>query len=90
MKKNTLLYLLLAGGAIYFITRMRRNGTNVNIQRGYSLEVPEPDIITEQEYKEKTLLQKAAPVVKKLVTNIIAKRKEKKAAKKVGYFPDTF
>lgn len=79
MKNKALLtYLLLGGAAYYFIY------ISVAKKKSYTLTVPEPTKITEQEFRQKalvkTIFQKAAPVVKKLF-------KKKKA---VGNFPTTF
>ena len=79
MKNKALLYYLLVGGAAYyFILKSKAK------KKGYTITVPEPTKISEQEFKKpaavKTIFQKAAPVVKKLF-------KKKKA---VGNFPDTF
>jgi hypothetical protein len=79
MKNKALLtYLLIGGAAYYFIYR------NAVKKKKYTLTVPEPTKISEQEFRQKapgkTIFQKAAPVVKKLF-------KKKKA---VGNFPDTF
>jgi hypothetical protein len=79
MKNKALLtYLLLGGAAYYFIYKSAAKKKN------YTLTVPEPTKISEQEFRQKalvkTIFQKAAPIVKKLF-------KKKKA---VGNFPDTF
>lgn len=88
MKKNTLLYLLLAGGVYYLIYRQIKLGKQAKSgQRPYSLEVAEAEKITEQEFKMPSLLKKIAPAAKKIVEKAKAKRA---ARKKVGYFPDTF
>jgi predicted small secreted protein len=78
MKNKALLtYLLLGGAAYYFIYKSAAK------KKSYTLTVPEPTKITEQEFKQKapvkTIFQKAAPIVKKIF-------KKKKA---VGNFPDT-
>ena len=79
MKNKALLYYLLVGGAAYyFIYKSKAK------KKSYTITVPEPTKISEQEFKQKapvkTIFQKAAPIVKKLF-------KKKKA---VGNFPDTF
>ena len=83
MKNKALLYLLLAGGVILLISAKKKPKGKV---------IVEPlEKITEDEFynpaSQKTLLQKAAPIAKKLVQKIKAKRQAKK---QVGYFPETF
>lgn len=88
MKKNTLLYLLLAAGVYYLIYRQIKLGKQAKGgKRPYTLEVAEAEKITEQEFKTPSLLKKIAPVAKKIVEKAKAKRAAKK---KVGYFPETF
>lgn len=83
MKNKALLYILLAGGIVLLISAKKK-------PKGQVI-VPEPEKITEDQFynpkPEKTLLQKIAPVAKKIVSKIKEKRQAKK---KVGYFPDTF
>jgi hypothetical protein len=79
MKNKALLtYLLIGGAAYYFIYKSAAK------KKSYTLTVPEPTKISEQEFRQKapvkTIFQKAAPIVKKLF-------KKKKA---VGNFPNTF
>ena len=85
MKNKALLYLILAGGAIYLLSAKKK-------AKGYTITVPEPEKITQAEYEQKTkgLVQKIAPTVKKIVTAIKAKKASKKAAKKVGELPVIF
>jgi hypothetical protein len=77
MKNKALLtYLLIGGAAYYFIYASKK--------KNYTITVPEPTKISEQEFKQKapakTIFQKAAPIVKKLL----------KKKKTVGNFPDIF
>lgn len=85
MKNKALLYLILAGGAIYLLSAKKK-------AKGYTITVPEPEKITQAEYEQKTkgLAQKILPAVKKIVSTIKAKKAAKKAAKKVGEFPDLY
>jgi hypothetical protein len=78
MKNKALLtYLLIGGAAYYFIYASK------NKKKSYTLTVPEPTKISEQEFRQqapvKTIFQKAGPIVKK----IFAKKKA------VGNFPNT-
>lgn len=88
MKKNTLLYLLIAGGLYYYVyKRIVDSRKKSSKNKPYSLLVEEPTKISEQEYKKLSILDKVTPIAKK----IISKVKEKKAdKKKVGYFPDLY
>jgi len=82
MKNKTLLYLLLAGGVYYWLYTKRKPKGKVIVE-------PLEKISEEQFYNpkpEKTLLQKVAPVAKKIVSKI---KERRQAKKKVGYFPDT-
>jgi hypothetical protein len=77
MKNKALLtYLLIGGAAYYFIYASKK--------KNYTITVPEPTKISEQEFKQKapakTIFQKVAPIVKKLL----------KKKKTVGNFPDIF
>jgi hypothetical protein len=76
--KSLLTYLLIGGAAYYFIYASKEK------KKTYTLTVPEPTKISEQEFRqkapEKTIFQKAAPIVKKLF----------KKKKTVGNFPDIF
>ena len=74
MKNNALIYLLLAGGAIFLLS-MKKNS------KGYSIMVPEPEKITAEQFRQPSLLQKVtkavqkvAPVVKKAVKAAKQKR----------------
>lgn len=80
MKNKALLYYLLIGGAAYYFIYKSKTK-----KKGYTITVPEPTKISEQEFNKKpidvkTIFQKAAPIVKKLF----------KKKKVVGNFPDTF
>lgn len=83
MKNNALIYLLLAGGAIFLLS-MKKKG------KEYSIMVPEPEKITAEQFRQTSLLQKVtkavqkvAPVVKKAV-----KAAKQKRSMKIGKFPD--
>ncbi len=86
MKNKGLIYILLAGGAILLLSMKKKPS--------YRIEVPAPEKITAEQFKQPSLLQKVskavkkvAPVVKKAVTTL----KQKKASKrsmKIGQFPD--
>lgn len=90
MKNKTLIYLLLVGGAVLFIAAKKKPR--------YSIEVPDPDKITEDQFNnpsgKKSIIDKLKPIAKKLAPaakKLVQKIKDKKAAKKkVGYFPDVF
>lgn len=79
MKNKALLTYLLIGGAAYYLINASKNK-----KKSYTITVPEPTKISEQEFRQKapvkTIFHKAAPILKKLF-------KKKKA---VGQFPDTF
>ena len=83
MKNKALIYLLLAGGAIFLLSMKKK-------PKGYKIMVPEPDKITAQQFTQPSLLQKVtkavqkvAPVVKKAV-----KAAKQKRSMKIGQFPD--
>jgi len=83
MKNKALLYLLLAGGVILLISAKKKPKGKVIVE-------PLEKISEDQFYNptpQKTLLQKIAPVAKKIATKI---KERKQAKKKVGYFPETF
>lgn len=83
MKNKALLYLLLAGGVILLMSEKKKPSGKVIVE-------PLQKISEDEFYNpkpSKTLLQKAAPVAKKIVQKIKAKRQVKK---QVGYFPDIF
>lgn len=80
MKNKALFYYLLIGGAAYYFIYKSKTK-----KKGYTITVPEPTKISEQEFNKKaavvkTIFQKAAPIVKKLL----------KKKKTVGNFPTTF
>ena len=87
MKKNTLLLLALAGGALLFLAMRKKDQPK---KRDYLLEVPEPTSITAEEYGEVKeapgLLEKLGPVIK----NVIKKGKERRAARKKIGFPNLY
>ena len=82
MKKQTLLLLAIAGGALILLSMK-------NKKRGYKIEVPAPEKITQAQYEQATakpgLIQKITPVVK----SIVKKVQERKAARRMG-FPDLY
>jgi len=53
MKKNTVLYVLLAAAGVYLLTSARP-------RRGYSITVPEPEKLSEREYYEQLAKSRAA------------------------------
>jgi hypothetical protein len=82
MKNKGLIYILLAGGAILLLS-MKKKGS-------YKIEVPAPEKITPEQFRQPSLLQKVtkavqkvAPVVKKAV-----KAAKQKRSMKIGQFPD--
>ena len=94
MKNKTLIYVLLGAGALYLIAAKRKPKGRVI--------VPEPEKITEEQFRKPSLIQKAAPVVKK-ITEALKKKKadqqkqkavkaflQKFGKKKVGQFPDLY
>lgn len=94
MKNKTLIYVLLGAGALYLIAAKRKPKGRVI--------VPEPEKITEEQFRKPSLIQKAAPVVKK-ITEALKKKKadqqkqkavkaflQKFGQKKVGQFPDLY
>jgi len=86
MKKNTLLLLAIAGGALLFLAMRKKDQPK---KRDYLLEVPEPTSITAQQFEVKEapgLLERLGPVIK----NVVKKVKEKRAAKKKIGFPDLY
>jgi hypothetical protein len=76
MKNKALIYLLLAGGAIFLLSMKKK-------PKGYSIMVPEPKKITAEQFAQPSLLQKVSKVVKK----VAAKAKQKRSMK-IGQFPD--
>ena len=96
MKNKGLIYILLAGGAILLLSMRKKSGGRVI--------VPEPEIITAEQFAKPSLLQKVSKAVKKVapvVKKAVLTAKQKKAAKQtaaalskrsvlrgVGQFPD--
>ena len=94
MKNKTLIYLLLGAGALFLIAAKKKPQGRVI--------VPEPEKITAEEFEKPSLIQKAAPIVKK-VAQAIKKKKEdqtkqkavkaflqKFGKKNIGQFPDIY
>ena len=54
MKKNTVLYVLLAAAGVYLLTSARPK------RPGYSITVPEPEKLSEREYYEQLAKSRAA------------------------------
>jgi hypothetical protein len=78
MKNNALIYLLLAGGAIFLLSMKKK-------PKGYSIMVPEPEKITAEQFRQPSLLQKVSKAVKKVapvVKKAVATAKQKKATKR--------
>jgi hypothetical protein len=86
MKNKGLIYILLAGGAILLLSMKKKPS--------YKIEVPAPEKITAEQFRQPSLLQKVSKAVKKVapvVKKAVTAAKQKKAAKrsmKVGQFPD--
>ena len=86
MKNKGLIYILLAGGAILLLSMKKKPS--------YRIQVPAPEKITAEQFKQPSLLQKASKAVQKVapvVKKAVATAKQKKATKrsmKVGQFPD--
>jgi hypothetical protein len=86
MKNKGLMYILLAGGAILLLSMKKKPS--------YRIEVPAPEKITAEQFKQPSLLQKVSKAVQKVapvVKKAVATAKQKKATKrsmKVGQFPD--
>ena len=86
MKNKGLIYILLAGGAILLLSMKKKPS--------YRIEVPAPEKITAEQFKQPSLLQKVSKAVQKVapvVKKSVATAKQKKATKrsmKVGQFPD--
>ena len=81
MKNKALIYLLLAGGAIFLLSMKKK-------PKGYSIMVPEK--ITAQQFAQPSLLEKVRKAVKKVapvVKKAVAKAKQKRSMK-IGQFPD--
>jgi|APGre2960657404_1045060.scaffolds.fasta_scaffold281430_2 hypothetical protein len=96
MKNKGLFYILLAGGAILLLSMKKKPS--------YKIEVPAPEKITAEQFRQPSLLQKVSKAVKKVapvVKKAVLTAKQKKAAQKtaaalskgsilrgVGQFPD--
>jgi hypothetical protein len=86
MKNKGLIYILLAGGVILLLSMKKKPL--------YRIEVPAPEKITAEQFKQPSLLQKVSKAVKKVapvVKKAVATAKQKKASKrsmKIGQFPD--
>jgi len=86
MKNKGLIFILLAGGAILLLSMKKK--------ASYKIEVPAPEKITAEQFKQPSLLQKVSKAVKKVapvVKKAVATSKQKKASKrsmKIGQFPD--
>jgi hypothetical protein len=83
MKNNALIYLLLAGGAIFLLSMKKK-------PKGYSIMVPEPEKITAEQFRQPSLLQKVTKAVKKVapVVKKAVKAAKQKQSMKIGQFPD--
>ena len=82
MKNKALIYLLLAGGAIFLLSMKKKPS--------YRIEIPAPEKITAEQFKQPSLLQKVSKAVKKVapvVKKAVAKAKQKRSMK-IGQFPD--
>jgi hypothetical protein len=86
MKNKGLIYILLAGGAILLLSMKKK--------ASYIIEVPAPEKITAEQFRQPSLLQKVSKAVQKVapvVKKAVATAKQKKASKrsmKIGQFPD--
>jgi len=82
MKNKGLIYILLAGGAILLLS-MKKKGS-------YKIEVPAPEKITAEQFRQPSLLQKVSKEVKKVapVVKKAVKAAKQKRSMKIGQFPD--
>ena len=82
MKNKGLIYILLAGGAILLLS-MKKKGS-------YKIEVPAPEKITAEQFRQPSLLQKVSKAVKKVapVVKKAVKSAKQKRSMKIGQFPD--
>jgi Ethanolamine utilization protein EutJ (predicted chaperonin) len=82
MKNKGLIYILLAGGAILLLS-MKKKGS-------YKIEVPAPEKITAEQFRQPSLIQKVSKVVKKVapVVKKAVKAAKQKRSMKIGQFPD--
>jgi len=75
MKKNTVLYVLLAAAGVYLLTSAKPKA------RGYTITVPEPEKISESEYNKAVRRQRALETARKAV-ELARKLAEKKLRQK--------
>lgn len=86
MKNKGLIFILLAGGTILLLSMKKKPS--------YKIEVPAPEKITAEQFRQPSLLQKVSKAVQKVapvVKKAVATAKQKKATKrsmKIGQFPD--
>jgi hypothetical protein len=82
MKNKGLIYILLAGGAILLLSMKKKPL--------YKIEVPAPEKITAEQFRQPSLLQKVSKAVKKVapVVKKAVKAAKQKRSMKVGQFPD--
>jgi len=82
MKNKGLIYILLAGGAILLLS-MKKKGS-------HKIEVPAPQKITAEQFRQPSLLQKVSKAVKKVapVVKKAVKSAKQKRSMKIGQFPD--
>ena len=100
MKKETLVLVALGVGAVLLLSAKKKAPK----KRGYKIIVPPPEKITAEQFKQPTIFQKAAPVVKKL-SELLRRRKRLSTQQTqavnylssgarlfggVGQFPDTY
>ena len=91
MKKETILILgAVAAGALLFISMRKK-------RPAYRIDVPEPEKITAEEFERstaaapKSFIQKVAPIVQSIFKpnpTRKAARQARRAARRVGEFPD--
>jgi len=82
MKNKGLMFILLAGGAILLLSMKKKPS--------YRIEVPAPEKITAEQFRQPSLLQKVSKAVQKVapvVKKAVAKAKQKRSMK-IGQFPD--
>ena len=82
MKNEGLIYILL-GGAILLLSMKKLKGS-------YKIEVPAPEKITAEQFRQPSLIQKVSKVVKKVapVVKKAVKAAKQKRSMKIGQFPD--
>lgn len=95
MKNKGLIWLLLGAGALFLIAAKKKPKGRVIVS--------EPEKITREQFEKPSLIQKAAPIVKK-ITQVVKKRKGDRTKQKaieafvkkfgkrsqVGNFPDIY